>query len=256
MPNHFNSSLSQSAVEKWRSNAIVKAKVSLTVTFTMTNAGEHSQNWQVKPLLISLKNVETVYRYAYGKYEHEPSKLNLRNYLMIRLPRKIGLRTTEITTQKIELINWTQRIIMVLDSKKHVLTPLPIDLLTLHFIRELVSPRKHGYVFIREGQTWTRVKADVALTKCRIWQIVREIAEKAGVEGFNPRDLRRAFAYEWHRKIKDKKSRKTMKGLQLMMRHLHQKTTDVYLDSMYSFEDLQREFDDAQETEKEMVQNE
>ena len=254
MKNHFNSSLS--AVQKWRNSELVKRKFILTVHFTMTNGGEHSQNWQVKPILISLKNVETVYRHAYSKYEAQPSKLNLRNFLIIRLPRKIGLRTMEIATLKIELINFEKRIIVVLDSKKHELCPLPADILTLHFIKELVNPRQKGYVFIREGGTWTRLKADMPLTKARIWQIVRRIAAEAGIDGFNPRDLRRTFAYEWHGKIKDKKSRKTMKGLQLMMRHLHQKTTDVYLDSMYSFEDLQGEFDDAEETEKEMVKNE
>ena len=252
MKNHFN--LPLSAVQKWRNSELVKRRFSLTVSFTMTNKGEHSQNWQQKPILISLEAVETVYRHAYSKYEQSPTKLNLRNFLIIRLPRKIGLRTMEIATSKIEYVNFTQRIMLVLDSKKHELSPLPIDVLTLHFIQELVGSRKSGYIFLHEGGTWTRVKADAPLTKAWIWQIVRRIAKEAGVEGFNPRDLRRAFAYEWHKKIKDKKSRKTMKGLQLMMRHLHQKTTDVYLDSMYSFEDLQREFDDdAQEIEKEMV---
>jgi site-specific recombinase XerD len=238
---HFNSS--PSAVEKWCSNSIVKAKIHLTLTFAMTNGDGHSQNWQTKPIMVSIENVETVYAYAYNKYEKEPSKLNLRNFLIIRLPRKVGLRNSEIRTLTVELVNFSRRIIMVLDSKKHVLFPLPIDLLTLHFIKDLVNPRRKGYIFIHEG-TWTKIKADNPLTKMQVWNIVHNIAVEAGVEGFNPRDLRRAFAYEWYRKMRSGQSKKTLKGLQAMMRHNELRTTGIYVDKMFCFEDLQEEFDD------------
>ena len=240
--NHFNSSLS--AVQKWRSNTIVKAKVSLTVTFTMTNGDCPTH---AKPILISLDDVELVYNHAYEKYENYPSKLNLRDFVIVRVVRKIGLRNSEVRTLKIELINFSQRFAMVLDSKKGVYFKLPFDVLTLHFMRELADPRRRGYLIIHEGGTWTKIKHGKPLTKMQVYNIVHNLALEVGVEGFSPRSLRRAFAYEWNRKIKDKNSKKTLKGLQLMMRHVDWKTTGLYVDKMFCFEDLQREFDDAPE---------
>jgi len=238
---HFNQSLS--AVEKWRCNQIVKRKIQLTLSFTMTDGSSHRQNWAGKTVIIRLSDVSKVYNHAYQKYEQSPTKLNLRNFVIIRVARKNGLRNSEIRTLEIERIDFEQRSFQVLDSKKHVFLPLPTDVLTLHWIKDLIDPRVSGYVIIHEG-SWTNVKADQPLSRVEIWQIVHDIAEEAGVHGFNPRIFRQALAYEWYKKIKDPNSKKTMKDLQQFLRHAHSKTTDIYVDKFYSFPDLQRAFDD------------
>ena len=248
---HFNRPLS---LRDANANCYTTVKWFMRAKVWMCTERKHTVS--AKPIVISLANVETVCNYAYFKYEETPSKLNLRNYLIMRLPRKIGLRTAEIRTLTIEAIDFESRMFLVLDSKKHSHYPLPIDLLTLHFIRELVYPRRTGYVFIREGQTWKTVKKDVALTNMQIWNVVRRLAEECGIYGFNPRSLRRAFAYEWYKRIQDKHSKKTWKGLQAMMRHYDISITQGYVDKMFSPEDLREEFEDSgcQKTEKELIE--
>jgi len=241
MDNHFNSPLSRA--QKWRNNSIVKHQVTLKISFTMTNGTRHRQSWAGKTIIIRLSDVSKVYNHAYQKYEQSPTKVNLRNFVIIRVARKNGLRNSEIRTLEIERIDFQQRSFQVLDSKKHMFLPLPSDVLTLQFIKDLIDPRVNGYVFIHEG-SWTQVKADQPLSRVEIWQIVHDIAEEVGVHGFNPRNLRQACAYEWYKKIKDPNSKKTMKDLQQFLRHAHSKTTDIYVDKFYSFPDLQRAFDD------------
>jgi integrase len=213
--------------------------------------GFREQHWASEAIIIKRSDVSKVYNYAYRKYEQSPTKLNLRNFVITRVSRKNGLRNSEIRTLEIEWINFEERSFQVLDSKKHVLSPsLPTDVLTLQFIKDLIGERQRGLLFIHEG-SWTRVKADQPLSRVEIWQIVHNIAEEAGVKGFNPRNLRQAFAYEWYKKMReDKRSVKTMKGLQQYLRHAHSKTTDIYIDKMFSFPDLQREFDDDEGIQK------
>jgi integrase len=241
MEKQFNSSLSRA--QKWCNNSIVKRKVTLKISFTMTNGSGHRQNWAGKTIIIRLSDVSKVYNHALRKYEQSPTKLNLRNFVIIRVARKNGLRNSEIRTLEIERIDFEQRSFQVLDSKKHVFLPLPTDVLTLQFIKDLIDPRVNGYVFIHEG-SWTQVKADQPLSRVEIWQIVHDIAEEAGVAKFNPRHFRQALAYEWYKKTKNPNSKKTMKDLQQFLRHAHSKTTDIYVDKFYSFPDLQRAFDD------------
>lgn len=221
-----------------------KWKRRVTLKFTMTNGAGHRQSWQTKSIIIRLSDVAKVYNHAYRKYEQKPTKLNLRNFVIIRVSRINGLRNSEIRTLTIEYIDFEERSFQVLDSKKHTFFQLPTDALTLHWIKELIGERQRGYVFIHEG-SWTQVKADQPLSRVEIWQIVHDIAEEAGVHGFNPRYLRHVFAYEWYRKMReDKDSKKTMLGLQHGLRHTEIKTTGIYVNKFYSPEDLQREFDD------------
>jgi hypothetical protein len=132
----------------------------------------------------------------------------------------------------------------VLDSKKHVLLPLPLDFLTLQFIKELIGERKEGYVFVHEG-SFTTVKAGMPLSRVQVYRVFHETALEVGVRKFSPLTMRQLFAYEWYRRMRDDgKSKKTMKGLSREMRHFDQKSTDRYLNKFYSVEDLQIEFDD------------
>jgi integrase len=244
MSEHFNSSLSQSAVQKWRCNQIVKQKIKLKITFTMTDGTGHRQSWASKTVTIRLSDVTKVYNHAYHKYEQSPTKLNLRNFVIIRVARKDGLRNSEIRTLEIERIDFQQRSFQVLDSKKHIYLPLPTDVLTLQFIKDLIDPRVKGYVFIHEG-SWTQVKANQPLSRVELWQIVHDIALEVGIHGFNPRIFRQALAYEWYKEMRDNpNSKKTMKDLQQFLRHVNPKTTDIYMNKFYSFPDLQRAFDD------------
>lgn len=228
---HFN--LSLSAVQKWRSNQIVKAKLRLTVTFTMSNGGYHRSRWSADAIVIRRGDVERVHDYARN---HASS----RDFLLIRLPMKIGLRTGEICTLRIEDIEFESRSFHVLDSKRKELYPLPLDMLTLQLIHDLIQERLEGYVFTR-STSWKKVKEDLPLSVQEVWHITHKIGEEAGVKGFKPRTLRQYFAAYW---LYVKK--KSLAGLQEILRHKDPATTLVYAAKLRFFEDLQAEYEGVQ----------
>jgi hypothetical protein len=233
MENHFNLPLSQSAVEKWCSNSIVKRKIQLTVSFTMTNGGQQRQNWAGEAIIIRRSDVEHVHNYA--RQNACP-----RDFLIIHIPMKIGLRNSEIRTLKIENIDFENHSFEVLDSKKYELFPLPLDMLSLELIQDLIGERQEGYVFTHQG-SWTQVKAEQPLSRVEIWQIVHDIAEEVGVKGFNPRILRHYFAAHW---IFDLKG--SLVVLQRLLRHKNLTVTTIYVSKLGFFEDIQKAYEGIQ----------
>jgi len=233
MENHFNSSLSQSAVQKWSMNKIVKRKIQLTLSFTMTDGSSHRRNWAGEAIIIRRSDVEHVHDYA--RQNACP-----RDFLIIHIPMKIGLRNSEIRTLKIENIDFENHSFEVLDSKKYELFPLPLDMLSLELIQQLIGEREEGYVFTHQG-SWTQVKAEQPLSRVEIWQIVHDIAEEAGVKGFNPRILRHYFAAHW---IFDLKGNIVV--LQRILRHKNLTVTTIYVSKLSFFEDIQKAYEGIQ----------
>jgi integrase len=155
---------------------------------------------------------------------------------------KIGLRTGEICSLKIENINFQEKTFHVLDSKRKRLYPLPLDALTLQLIQDLIGSRQEGYVFTREvySRSWSHVKAENPLHVTTVLVTVKKIAEKAGVEGFTPRLLRHFFAAEWHRQGG------SLELLRRILRHKSLAYTQFYLSRLVYFEDLQGEYQKLQ----------
>lgn len=162
---------------------------------------------------------------------------DLRDYLMIRLPKKIGLRTHEIATLSIEDINFQNRSFQVLDSKKHRFYPLPLDPLTLQLIKDLIGRRDEGVVFLHKN--WKRKNQGKPLTNVAVWKAIKTIGEAAGVKGFHPRVLRHYFAAEWVYVQK-----KSMESLRRILRHKNLRVTHSYLSRLVFFEDVQSEYDE------------
>jgi len=114
---HFNRSLSQSrtvqiiASVKWTIR--VKTYFLSKKGTTMTNGGGRGREWYGKgeAIVIRRSDIEHVHDFA-------RVHCKLRDFLLIRVPMKIGLRTTEITTLNIEDIDFNTRSFRVLDSKK------------------------------------------------------------------------------------------------------------------------------------------
>jgi len=186
-------------------------------------------NWAGK-VVIRRADIEHIHDYA-------RDKCSLRDFLLVRLPMKIGLRTGEIATLCIENINFEKRSFLVLDSKKKTLFPLPLDPLTLELIKELCQFRTHGYVF-RQSRSWKYCKGDRPLTLATIWTVIHKTAYEAGISNFNPRMLRHYFAAHW---IRDQN--RSVSGLQDILRHESLESTQVYIGRLSFWEDTQKEYD-------------
>jgi integrase len=205
--------------------------------------GFRERNWASEAIIIKRSDVEHVHDWA-------RENCNLRDFLLIRLPMKIGLRNSEIRTLRIENINFHDHSFQVLDSKKHMLFPLPLDMLTLQHIQDLIGMRTEGYVFTHTT-SWTYVKHAQPLSHVQIWTIIHEIAEKAGVKGFNPRILRHYFAIMYLREQEEqpdwqRKRRRTLETLRKLLRHSHLGVTQIYLSKLTFFEDMQEEYESVQ----------
>jgi hypothetical protein len=150
---------------------------------------------------------------------------------------QIGLRTGEIATLCIENIDFETRTFQVLDSKKKILYPLPLDVLTLQLIRDLCGFRTHGYVF-RQSRSWKYTHGDKPLTDATIWTVIHNIAKAAGVPDFNPRMLRHYFAAHWIYDL-----HRSVPALQVILRHESLESTQIYVGRLSFWEDVQREYD-------------
>lgn len=224
--NHFNPSLSP--IQKWRNSEVVKARLKLRIVASMTNGGFHS--WASKATIIRRTDIEHIHDYA---REH----CNGRDYLIVRLPMKVGLRTGEIASFRIENIDFDMRSFQVLDSKQKRLYPLPLDVVTLQLVQDLIRERLEGYVFTR-AQSWKRVKQGEPLSGEMIWHVIHDAGADAGVEGFKPRMLREYFAANWAHT-----EHKSLPTLQQILRHKSLETTQIYINKLVFFEDVQAEFD-------------
>jgi integrase len=151
---------------------------------------------------------------------------------------KIGLRTGELCTLRIENIDFSSRSFQVLDSKRKELYPLPLDPVTLELIRLLIGKRLQGYVF-RQRKTWTCKRAEEPLTPNTVWIRVKTIGEEAGVNNFTPRLLRHFFAAEWDR------SKRSLEVLRRILRHRSLAYTQFYLAKLVYFEDVQSAYDEV-----------
>lgn len=228
---HFNSSLSQSAVQKWKTNETVKAKLKLRIVATMRNRGYHNR-WAGTPIIIKIGDIEKVHTHA---REHA----SLRDFLLVHLPYESGLRTGEITTLEPKHIDFEQGTFYVFDSKQKTLCsyPIPLDLVTLRLLEDLLAGRREGYVFTR-ARSWKYARANKPLTIQEVWRVIHELGLKAGVERFKPRHLRERFAYNWACV-----EEKNLVTLQLILRHESLETTQIYIHKLYSWEKMREDFD-------------
>lgn len=192
-------------------------------------------------IIIKRSDVKRVESYA---RDHR----DLRDYLLIRLPMKIGLRTREIATLRIEDIDFESRSFQVLDSKKHRFYPLPLDPLTLQLIKDLIGDRTEGVVF--QHKTYKRKNQGKPLTNVTVWKLVKTIGEEAGVKGFHPRILRHFFAAneiypepDEHGKRREPASIETVRRI---LRHKKPGMTHTYLSRLVFFEHIQRDYDRTQ----------
>jgi len=231
--NQFN--LSLSPYLESRNLAVFKWKTRLRVTFTLHNSGV-TQNSSHGSIIIHRVDVLKVHDYA-------TQHACLRNYLLIRCPMKVGLRTGEICTLQIENINFENCSFQVLDSKRKRLYPLPLDPVTLSLIQDLIGQREEGYVFTRDvgNRSWSHTHEGKPLGADLVWKTVRKIASEAGVEGFNPRLLRAFFAANWA--IVEHKN---LEVLRQILRHKSLAYTQFYISRLTFWEDIQAEYQGVQ----------
>lgn len=150
---------------------------------------------------------------------------NPRHKMILRLLWALGLRTSEVTTIKIEDVDG--KTINILDAKKHRYFRLPIDSKTAEMLAEYIQGRS-GWLFPN------RFDSSKHITRQAVNYIVGKYANG---EKFHPRDYRRRFARNWVNR------KGSLTGLQQILRHTNISSTAVYVDGIRFEDEIRKEYD-------------
>jgi integrase len=241
---HFNRSLSQTrtlhvtASVKWAIR--VKQQILLKVTETLPNGGGR-QHWQGKGEAIIIRRADVEHVHDYARVNRK-----LRDFLLVRAPMKMGLRTTELATLNIEDIDFGSFRFQVLDSKKKKFYWLPLDGIWGQLTKDLIGNRTEGPVFRREENQKVKMQ-NKPMSRTAIWYLFHGIGMAAGVKAFNPRICRHYFACKWIEDMKKPGSKKTIVDLQEILRHDSLLTTTFYVARLRWFEDIEAAYHEMQE---------
>jgi integrase len=163
-----------------------------------------------------------------------------RDKLLIRLLFRTGMRVTELLGVRGSDIQWGDRLILIRAlkqrrAKEEVRRRLvPVDGETLELLKAHMSSRTKGLLF--------------PITRQRVWQIVVEAGERAGIKWvvdlykgkrhhLHPHTLRHSFGVHWVRRH----GQQSLRELQLHMGHSNISTTAQYL--QFSPQELHRQYD-------------
>lgn len=181
-------------------------------------------------------------------HDYALSHAPLRDFCLIRVPMKCGLRPGEIQFLRWERVDYDGQTLNVVDSKKHVVFPVPMDLATADYLRELQGDRQAGWVIKRDpqGRAWAHL--DKPLSYEALEKIVKKWAKAAGCSTWanvTVYHLRHFFAANWAYPAHAKRPG-NLHALSKMLRHKNLAATQVYLSRLVFFEDIQSEYNRLQ----------
>ena len=191
-----------------------------------------------RPKNIVLRRADFIRLHDYAS-NHAP----LRDYCLIRIPMKCGLRPGEIRNLQWRQIDFDNLTIKVMDSKKHRLRLVPMDPLTAEYLKQLEYEQKEGvWVIQRDTQRGLSAWRDLEkpLSYDALDKIVKKWGRAAGCQTWKQMNLymlRHFFAAHW---IYVKKG--SIHTLSRILGHESVATTQIYLNRLVFYEDLQSEY--------------
>lgn len=234
---HLNLSLSKDktvltmAIFKWK----------LRVKHRTPSAGERRRYVHVyeakKTIVVSISQIEKLHDYTLKNYM-------LREFLLVRIPMKTGLRSGEVLRLRVNYFDFQNRLMKVYDTKKKVVWqyPLPVDAVTLDYVQQYIRQERtvygDGTPYLFYSKTWRKGRVK-PLSGFNYRALLRKICSEAGLPYVKPTIFRHYFAVKWV------KAGKSIEGLRRILRHATLLVTHRYLQRLFTLEDLQREYDDV-----------
>ncbi|MFP4000686.1 MAG: site-specific tyrosine recombinase/integron integrase [Thermoplasmata archaeon] len=163
------------------------------------------------------------------KLLNSPERKNVRDRLILRILYRCGLRVSEVTSLKIQDINFDEGMITVRGGKGDKDRIVPIDDDTLDLIQLYKGDKDKGVLILSQ-----RGKA---LSNRQVERIVKKYAKRAGLKkNVYPHMLRHSFA------VHSLKSGMNLRSVQKMLGHASLTTTQIYLD--LTGEDLKEDYEE------------
>lgn len=147
----------------------------------------------------------------------------LRDHAMLELLYASGLRVSELVNAKLELLDFDARIIRV-TGKGNKTRLVPVGEKACEAIRRYLERERPDAVTKRSGsEIFLSTRGGRKLTTVRVWQIVKEIAKRAGLDvNVYPHLLRHSFATHLLSNGAD------LRIIQEMLGHADISTTEIY----------------------------
>lgn len=163
--------------------------------------------------------------------------------LIFELPCLMGFRASEVATWRIEYIDFQNGETLVLDSKKKVLLPVPLNTHVANLVMQVAEGRSEGYVLKNRSVAWRDKKPGISGNT--VWRIWRKYAFALDLyprpEDYTPLQGRRFFAAEWFYG-----QELSVVTLCPIMRHSDPKQTLDYVRHIIFAEDVKRDYDKFQ----------
>jgi integrase len=215
----------------------VKKASASQLIFYPTNGAGHEMFYPSQELVMLRRaDFHRLHDYA---LVHAP----LRDFCIIRVPMKCGLRPGEVRCLRWEQVDFKGLTLNVVDSKKYEVFPIPMDVVTADYLRQLQEKVGGHWVFPHDPESgwkrWTTCLTDDALDK-----VVKKWARLAGCQDWKRMTLyllRHFFAANWVYPSNGKRSG-NLHTLSRILRHKSLAYTQVYLSRLVFYEDLQAEY--------------
>ncbi len=163
------------------------------------------------------------------KLLNAPDRSKIRDRLILRILYRCGLRVSELTSLRIEDIDFDEGMITVRGGKGGKDRVVPIDDETLDLIQLYKRDAEEGILILSQRGN--------SLSTRQVERLVKKYAEKAGInKNVYPHMLRHSFA------VHCLKSGMNLRSVQKMLGHSSLTTTQVYLD--LTGKDVKRDYEE------------
>lgn len=168
----------------------------------------------------------------------------LRDFCIIRVPMKIGIRPGEVRCLRWEQVDFSGLTLNVIDSKKHKVYPVPMDPVTADYLEQLKQKFKSNWVFPHDPESHAWKNWTTCLSYDAFDKIIKRWARLAGCQNWQRMTLyllRHFFAANWAYPT-DGKRPGNLHALSQILRHKSLTHTQVYLSRLVFYEDIQAEY--------------
>jgi len=163
------------------------------------------------------------------KLLNAPDREKTRDRLILRILYRCGLRVSELTSLKIEDINFDEGMITIRGGKGDKDRIVPVDDETLDLIQLYKGDADEGVLILSQRND--------PLSTRQIERIVKRYADEAGIKkNVYPHMLRHSFA------VHCLKSGMNLRSVQKMLGHSSLTTTQIYLD--LTGEDVKKDYEE------------
>lgn len=176
---------------------------------------ETRKSWQSLPKFLSLEEVEVLLQQP-----DLTSDIGLRDRAMLEVLYASGLRVSELLSLKLSDVDWDTGLLICF-GKGSKQRKVPLGRSAMEFLRRYLPARQR----LLRGSHSQRVFVEAgghALSRQKIWLVIKEYGRRAGIDYITPHLLRHSFATVLLEHGAD------LRSVQLLLGHADIGTTQIY----------------------------